>query len=103
MNSLLSSGVHSAGASPAGHDPPAAAAGGGARRSAGEEGRRDPGLQRERRHAQQRYARRSVTRNHVVPVRDCGAKTSRLLLRWWAAGLVVTPPPSPPLTLASIL
>lgn len=49
------SGVSSAGAPPAGDEPPAAAAGGAAGRSAGEEGRRDPGLQGERGHAQQRY------------------------------------------------
>ena len=64
--SCVLSGVCSAGAPPAGHEPPAAAAGGAARRAAGEEGRRDPGLQRERSHAQQRYSHR--TRTHWGPL-----------------------------------
>lgn len=65
-SSCVLSGVCSAGAPPAGHEPPAAAAGGAAGRAAGEEGRRDPGLQRERSHAQQRYSLR--TRTHWGPL-----------------------------------
>ena len=48
-------GVQAAGAPPAGDDAGTAEAGGGARRTAGEEGCRDPRLQGERSRADQRY------------------------------------------------
>lgn len=58
---FLFSGMCSAGAPTAGHEPPAAAAGDGTGTPAGEEGCWDPGLQRQRSLTQQRY-----THMHMV-------------------------------------